>query len=530
MDQLSKSYQTLGLEVGASQEQVKQAYRDLVNVWHPDRFSHDKRLRLVAQEKMKEINGAHEFLKASFFEAGIASAANATYEAEVPNTEPDEEISKTKGNRGATWLVLGFLFLVLIGAAFFLLGERRSKKVANPQPTDNASAISQMNKPADLATNSVRVSEAINSPTLPLASHALAFDGDKSYVKVNTTGSLTGIFTVECWALSEQTGAVGILVSSRGPKDYSFDMKFGGDGIDGDIGDGANWLTTKADVPFKYLPDTWYHIAYVVTPGHYMIYINGVLSASKDDSPGNPVLYDTDHPMITMGMLYPDNESLKGFISEVKIWKTARSQAQVQADMSWQRAGTEPGLQGYWRFNDGTGKIAADSSGHGFSGTLIGNVRWTTNVPPQIAGPLGIGNGLTPVANEDGIFTISERSGVHCWLVAKGKPHDNYFYLKVDRHFRVQPGDKLEIDLTYFDEGSGDIALDYDSTDSQLPDAGAFKRPLNVIHRINSGQWKLARFYVNDAHFAHRENGRTDFRFYNGGDALLISAVQVLRK
>jgi len=82
---------------------------------------------------------------------------------------------------------------------------------------------------------------------------------------------------------------VGVFVSSRGPKDYSFDMKFGGDGIDGDIGDGANWLTTKADVPFKYLPDTWYHIAYVVTPGHYMIYINGVLSASKDNSPGNPV-------------------------------------------------------------------------------------------------------------------------------------------------------------------------------------------------------------------------------------------------
>jgi len=32
----------------------------------PTRFLHDKRLSLIAQEKMKEINGAHEFLKASF--------------------------------------------------------------------------------------------------------------------------------------------------------------------------------------------------------------------------------------------------------------------------------------------------------------------------------------------------------------------------------------------------------------------------------------------------------------------------------
>jgi hypothetical protein len=94
----------------------------------------------------------------------------------------------------------------------------------------------------------------------------------------------------------------------------------------------------------------------------------------------------------------------------------------------------------------------------------------------------------------------------------------------------VQPGDKLEIDLAYLDAGSGDIALDYDSTDFQSTDAGAWKRHPDVVHRLNSGQWKLARFNVDDAHFANRENGGTDFRFYNGGDALLISAVQVLRK
>lgn len=39
----------------------------------------------------------------------------------------------------------------------------------------------------------------------------------------------------------------------------------------------------------------------------------------------------------------------------------------------------------------------------------------------------------------------------------------------------------------------------------------------------------LARFFVNDARFADRENGRTDFRFYIGGDNLLISFVEVRR-
>ena len=89
---------------------------------------------------------------------------------------------------------------------------------------------------------------------------------------------------------------------------------------------------------------------------------------------------------------------------------------------------------------------------------------------------------------------------------------------------------------TLLDAGFGDIALDYDSTDVRLtnndlllPDAGAFERYPYVIHRTNSQQWKLARFYVNNARFANRENGGADFRFYNGGDDLLISSVQVRR-
>jgi hypothetical protein len=152
---------------------------------------------------------------------------------------------------------------------------------------------------------------------------------------------------------------------------------------------------------------------------------------------------------------------------------------------------------------------------------------YNTNTP-QIAGRPGITNGLIPVNNGDGAFTVVERSGVQCWLVPK-HASPNYFYLDADDHFLVQPGEKLEIDLAYIDAGSGDIALDYDSTDFRLPDAGAYKRYPNAIHRMNTSQWKLARFYVNDARFANRENNGADFRFYNGGDDLLISTVQVRR-
>lgn len=52
----------LGLKPGAALVEIKQARTDLVKVWHPDRFSHDARLRVKAGEKLKEINAAYEWL------------------------------------------------------------------------------------------------------------------------------------------------------------------------------------------------------------------------------------------------------------------------------------------------------------------------------------------------------------------------------------------------------------------------------------------------------------------------------------
>ena len=63
---MDKYYQILGLNPGASEEEMKEAYRDLVTVWHPDRFSNNPRLRHKANERIKEINIAYEKLKSRF--------------------------------------------------------------------------------------------------------------------------------------------------------------------------------------------------------------------------------------------------------------------------------------------------------------------------------------------------------------------------------------------------------------------------------------------------------------------------------
>src|SRR5690242_639721 len=70
MNEISRCCRVLGVAHGASQEEVKKAYRDLVQVWHPDRFPNNERLRLKAEEHTKEINRAYEYLVANAFHDG----------------------------------------------------------------------------------------------------------------------------------------------------------------------------------------------------------------------------------------------------------------------------------------------------------------------------------------------------------------------------------------------------------------------------------------------------------------------------
>jgi len=57
---IRRCFEILELESGASPDEAKQAYKDIVNVWHPDRFSSNPRLKRKAEEKLKEVNVAYE--------------------------------------------------------------------------------------------------------------------------------------------------------------------------------------------------------------------------------------------------------------------------------------------------------------------------------------------------------------------------------------------------------------------------------------------------------------------------------------
>ncbi|OKH49668.1 molecular chaperone DnaJ [Calothrix sp. HK-06] len=59
---INRAYEVLGLSPGASQEEIKRAYRQLIRIWHPDSIA-DPVKKLEAEERTKIINTAYRTLK-----------------------------------------------------------------------------------------------------------------------------------------------------------------------------------------------------------------------------------------------------------------------------------------------------------------------------------------------------------------------------------------------------------------------------------------------------------------------------------
>src|SRR5579871_1100241 len=74
----------LGVSPHASWEVVRQAYRDLVRVWHPDRFQSDPELQRKAEQQLRKINEAYFALR----DAEPLEAAEAPRPAAPPAPPP----------------------------------------------------------------------------------------------------------------------------------------------------------------------------------------------------------------------------------------------------------------------------------------------------------------------------------------------------------------------------------------------------------------------------------------------------------
>ena len=123
-------------------------------------------------------------------------------------------------------------------------------------------------------------------------------------------------------------------------------------------------------------------MALVGTTSNFKIIIDGVERANQNK---NIVSYGTSSYKFNVGGAVWDagGNHVKQKFDDVRVWNVAKTEAELQAGMNSELAGTEAGLIGYWRFDEGAAggdNIALpasieDSSPNDNVGTLIASAK-----------------------------------------------------------------------------------------------------------------------------------------------------------
>src|SRR5688572_6419112 len=211
----------------------------------------------------------------------------------------------------------------------------------------------------------------MNSPVLSAQQgKILSLDGFGDYVHIFDSDSLDILdqITVEAWINLQEGGTEGNpRILSKGPDGAGYELLLTSNGA-------------TANLEFRIAPDlltsttiltanVWYHVAATYDGSTIKLLINGTPEASKTAS--GSLLANTD--ALNIGQKsQPGFDSSIGFTDEVRVWNITRTQAEIQATMNTTLIGNEPGLVGYWNFDDGT---ANDRTANGNHGTLVGDAR-----------------------------------------------------------------------------------------------------------------------------------------------------------
>lgn len=120
--------------------------------------------------------------------------------------------------------------------------------------------------------------------------------------------------------------------------------------------------------------NTWYHLALVCTGSKLYLYVNGVLDNSMD-------LPNSGNSMSCFST-YTNNGYHLGnsMYSEMRLWKKARTQNEIINNM-YSCDPASDGLVFYFKFNEGSGSVFKDASGHGYDINSTGvDYTWIQDV------------------------------------------------------------------------------------------------------------------------------------------------------
>ena len=202
----------------------------------------------------------------------------------------------------------------------------------------------------------------------PLAGNqAFLANGNNRYIVVDDSDDLKPEqLTLQAWVYKDPSLANwgGVLMKSS---THNWNDGYGLTNFtDGRIHFFVNQYNVN-EVSAELTDDAWTHVAGTFDGTTLKLYLNGVLTASKDFS----ATINHSSNELRIGSGSGANYPWRGLIDEAQIWNVARSAEDIAATYQNSLQGNEAGLVGYWRMDETDGESFIDSSSAGNDGTLV---------------------------------------------------------------------------------------------------------------------------------------------------------------
>lgn len=211
--------------------------------------------------------------------------------------------------------------------------------------------------------------------------YSVSFDGIDDYIDMGIPAGQqpTTALTVEAWIYPKSNSIYEGIVSNiywtlsttSGYGLFMFGQNSGNELVSFFLSTTSNYGQINGTVQLN----QWNHVAGTYSGGVMNLYVNGIfvgnglISGTIDYDPSNN---------LNVGRYHDNDETYwyDGYIDEVRIWNTARSQTEIASNMFTELSGNESGLVGYWNFNEGAGTTAFDATAGHYDGTLYNGVGW----------------------------------------------------------------------------------------------------------------------------------------------------------
>ena len=213
-------------------------------------------------------------------------------------------------------------------------------------------------KPAIVLLSVLTIS-AIATPGFS-QNRALSLDGNFSYVESPPSPGLdiSAELTIELWFTNDiPENDVYLLMKSSDiiPCCPLYGLYITGDSLYAGFylnlkNSGVKQIARNGD----FADGRWHHLAGVFDGQVMKLYLNGVVRASLPLEKIDEI--NTKSYPLQIGALSGNGKFHSGLIDEVRIWRVARTQEEIQATMHVALTGKEKGLAGYWNFDDGGAK------------------------------------------------------------------------------------------------------------------------------------------------------------------------------